>query len=84
MNLSCVEIRISGTVQGVGFRPFVYRTAVRRGIEGIVRNSSDGVYIQAQGSQPAMEEFIEELKTGAPPLARITSFAASSVIFLPL
>jgi hydrogenase maturation protein HypF len=62
-------IRIRGTVQGVGFRPFVYNLAKRCNINGFVRNSEAGVEIEAEGQ--ALDRFLAELATGAPALAHI-------------
>lgn len=67
-----VEILVRGTVQGVGFRPFVFKLASHFCISGNVINTSDGVLIQAIGSE--IFSFIEALKSEAPPLARITEF----------
>ena len=58
-------------MQGVGFRPYVYRLAREMGLKGVVRNGPDGVLIEIEG--PAPDEFIGRLKTGAPPLARIAA-----------
>jgi hydrogenase maturation protein HypF len=63
------QIRIRGTVQGVGFRPFVANLAHRLGISGFVRNTEGGVEIEAEGE--GLESFLAELRSGAPPLARI-------------
>ncbi|WP_167495626.1 carbamoyltransferase HypF [Desulfosediminicola ganghwensis] len=68
-----LEILIRGTVQGVGFRPFVYNLASRLGIHGTVSNTSDGVHIRAYANDDGLFSFLEGLKTEAPPLARITS-----------
>ncbi len=73
------SIHISGIVQGVGFRPFVYNLAVRLGLTGWVRNTSAGVDVAVDGPQPALEAFIKALREEAPPLSRIDEFAAASV-----
>ena len=65
------RIQIAGVVQGVGFRPFVYRIARFHDIRGYVLNSSDGVVIEAEGKQPAVLEFLSVLEKELPPLARI-------------
>ncbi|MGG7567700.1 carbamoyltransferase HypF [Rhodovulum sp. DZ06] len=62
-------IRVRGAVQGVGFRPFVWRLARDRGIRGDVRNDADGVLIHAEGA--ALDAFEAALWAEAPPLARI-------------
>lgn len=65
------RIHITGIVQGVGFRPFVYNLATRLGLSGWVLNSSSGVEIEAVGPETVLDEFIARLRTDAPPLARI-------------
>ena len=65
------RIEIAGVVQGVGFRPFVYRIARRFEINGYVLNSSDGVLIEAEASEDAIENFVAALRAELPPLARI-------------
>jgi len=67
--------QIRGIVQGVGFRPFVWRTAARHALGGWVRNDSDGVVLEVQGHEEALEAFIMEVRTAAPALARIDSVA---------
>jgi len=68
------RIRISGIVQGVGFRPFVYSQAVKNNLKGWVRNTSAGVEIEVDGIQGALDLFIQSFETSLPPLARIDSF----------
>ena len=68
-----VEIRVRGTVQGVGFRPFVYRLARENGLAGWVLNGEDGVEIHLEGSGRAVETFLGNLKTQRPPFALIES-----------
>jgi hydrogenase maturation protein HypF len=72
--LQGVSIHITGIVQGVGFRPFVYGLAIRFGIRGWVRNSSAGVDIEAEGAPDSLGFFIRSLKSELPPMARIDSF----------
>jgi hydrogenase maturation protein HypF len=67
--------QIRGIVQGVGFRPFVFRTAERHSLSGWIRNDSDGVVLEVQGHRPELEAFILEVRTSAPVLARIESVA---------
>lgn len=69
-----IEIQIAGAVQGVGFRPFVHRVALEFGISGWVRNSGDGVTIEAQGSRDNLELFQARIRNDAPPLAKILEF----------
>ena len=68
------KIRINGIVQGVGFRPFVYRLAQECRIAGFVNNSSDGVLIEAEGTPEALATFRERLRSEAPPLSHIVEF----------
>ncbi len=65
------KIRITGTVQGVGFRPFVWRLASECKISGSVCNDGQGVLIEAWGGASALREFSARLRHDAPPLARI-------------
>ncbi|MEH1819933.1 MAG: carbamoyltransferase HypF [Nostoc sp.] len=65
------EIRVRGTVQGVGFRPTVYRLAKACGLRGDVCNDGQGVLIRVSGSEEAITEFLARLQTECPPLARI-------------
>jgi hydrogenase maturation protein HypF len=67
-----MKIEVTGIVQGVGFRPFVYRTAVKNRLNGYVKNKGDaGVEIILEGREQAIETFLKDLKTEAPPLAQI-------------
>ncbi len=69
-------LEIAGTVQGVGFRPFVARLAAARGIRGWVRNDTRGVTVRALAPPPALDAFVAELESAAPPAARITAVRA--------
>ncbi len=68
-----VVIHINGIVQGVGFRPFVYRLAADMGLCGSVRNDGMGVVIEVCAAAALIDEFIENLQYKAPPLAKIDS-----------
>lgn len=68
------KLHITGIVQGVGFRPFVYGLAVRFALAGWVRNTSAGVDIEVDGTQETLDAFVLALKTELPPLARIDTF----------
>ncbi|WP_037305882.1 carbamoyltransferase HypF [Amycolatopsis orientalis] len=65
------RIEVHGTVQGVGFRPFVHRLAVRLGLDGDVRNDAGTVVIHAAGPGGPLREFVELLRTSAPPSAKV-------------
>ena len=70
------RIRVRGVVQGVGFRPFVYRLATRGQLGGFVLNDGDGVVVEVEGSTDALDEFVEALTLEAPPLARVASLTS--------
>lgn len=67
------KLLITGTVQGVGFRPFVYRLASALGLTGSVCNSGGTVEIEAFGEESFINEFVTRLKVDAPPISRIVS-----------
>ena len=73
VTLHGVEITVRGTVQGVGFRPFVYRLARKCNLFGSIFNSDQGVVISLEGSAAAIQSFLEILHNSPPPLARISS-----------
>ena len=73
MQNSGVRIHITGVVQGVGFRPFVYGLAQRLALTGWVRNTSAGVDIEADGPPDALRLFAGALESELPPLARVDS-----------
>ncbi|HIH37098.1 MAG TPA: carbamoyltransferase HypF [Methanocellales archaeon] len=65
------KIHIYGIVQGVGFRPFVYRIAHEHGLRGYVLNFGNGVEIWVEGDDKKIDEFLHDLNTGIPPLSKI-------------
>jgi len=67
------RLTVTGQVQGVGFRPTVYRLAVEQGLGGFVRNAPEGVIIEVQGPEPDVLAFLDRLQRDLPPLARITA-----------
>jgi hydrogenase maturation protein HypF len=73
------RILINGIVQGVGFRPFIYRIALENSLSGWVKNTSFGVEIEVAGSQANLERFITSIKHDAPPLSRIDSLQQESI-----
>lgn len=73
------RIRVRGIVQGVGFRPYIYRLAKSHGLTGRVLNDSEGVLIEVQGSSEQLKAFAAELPISAPPASRITSVEQTDV-----
>ena len=76
---TAVNVHITGVVQGVGFRPFVYNLAVELELSGWVLNSSSGVEIEAIGPFSALDAFAQRLESDAPPLARIESITVDEI-----
>jgi hydrogenase maturation protein HypF len=66
-----LKIKVEGLVQGVGFRPFIYRLAKKYQINGTVQNLSDGVEILAEGGKESLEKFLDEIKKDAPAASEI-------------
>ncbi len=66
-----LRIRVSGTVQGVGFRPFVYRLASELGLDGWVLNDTRGVLLEVEGEPAAVERLLARVEGEAPPLAAV-------------
>jgi len=77
MSRQATEIRVNGIVQGVGFRPFVYRLAAQYRLAGYITNNSTGVVIKVAGDKSSVESLINALEKEAPPLARIISLVRS-------
>lgn len=73
------HIHITGVVQGVGFRPFVYGLAIRLGLTGWVRNTSAGVDIELDGPLDKIASFREALQREAPPMARIDDIQVEEI-----
>lgn len=71
-----LRITVTGTVQGVGFRPFVYRLAGQQKLSGWVRNVADGLVIEVEGEESALRVFVEALRTESPPLASVSEVTA--------
>ena len=73
-----VEIKISGIVQGVGFRPFIYRTAVKFNLAGYVRNRGDAIVeIVVEGKKSNIKKFLKSIQNEKPILAQIYSIVKS-------
>ncbi len=78
-DLQARRVHVTGVVQGVGFRPFVHRLAVRFGLAGKVRNESGEVFIEVEGTGDALAGFVEALRAEPPVLARIDTLEAEAV-----
>ena len=74
-----VRVRVTGTVQGVGFRPFVYGVATRLGLSGAVGNDPRGVWIEAEGAPDAVAALLVAVREEAPPLAVVDDVIAEPV-----
>ena len=73
------RVRVRGVVQGVGFRPFVYRLATEDHLAGFIGNDTDGVIIELEGPEPRIDSFLKRLTAETPPLARIDSVGLESL-----
>ena len=76
------RLRVNGVVQGVGFRPFIYRLAAEHRLGGYVLNDGEGVVIEIEGKEAGIESFIATMNASPPPLARID--AVSREVLAPL
>jgi len=72
-----IHITIRGAVQGVGFRPFVYRLANELSLKGYVLNNSMGVFVDAEGNEAVLRNFLSRIETEKPKLSVITSLEHS-------
>ena len=70
--------RVTGVVQGVGFRPYVYRLAGELGLSGFVLNDAAGVLVEVEGAEAAVDSFMARVAVEAPPLAVVEGVAWSS------
>ena len=77
MNAERLAITIRGAVQGVGFRPFIYRLATELGLNGWVLNSGQGVFIEVEGVREALTQFLVRIGKERPPRAFIQSLESS-------
>jgi hydrogenase maturation protein HypF len=76
-----LHLHLTGIVQGVGFRPFVYNLAKKLGLKGWVLNSSEGVHIEVEGSSDKLHQFLELLQKEKPPRAEIKSIKVEELPF---
>jgi hydrogenase maturation protein HypF len=75
-----IKVKVTGIVQGVGFRPFIYRTAVKNKLNGYVKNMGDaGVEILLEGNENNIKNFLKDLKQKKPPLAQIHEIITTKV-----
>ncbi|MBL7995158.1 carbamoyltransferase HypF [bacterium] len=72
-----IHITIRGAVQGVGFRPFIYKLALEMGLSGFVLNSPTGVLIEAEGEKELLDHFVLQIQSTKPPHAMIYSMEFS-------
>lgn len=83
LTLNCAPSRmrifIRGAVQGVGFRPFVYKLATSLGLTGYVLNNEKGVKIEVEGDKILIDEFLNRLKTQKPPLSIISEIETQMI-----
>lgn len=79
MTVARRAIRVTGIVQGVGFRPFVHGLAAELGLAGFVGNDERGVFIEVEGPVPALDALLAALRDRPPPLAMVTGVAATPV-----
>jgi len=77
-----IRLRVSGVVQGVGFRPYVHQLATRHLLAGFVQNTPAGVLIEAEGARGPVESFVAALPAEGPPLMRID--AMEQAVLVPL
>ena len=81
--IEALDIHVKGIVQGVGFRPFVYRLAKKYLIKGWVLNAADGVHIRAEGEEKHLDEFVMEISENAPAAAQVTEIEMKEVPLEP-
>jgi len=74
-----LRVCVHGVVQGVGFRPFVYASAVSFGLAGSVRNDSSGAVIEVEGSTSQIDDFLTHLRDRPPPLAVLVSIETRDI-----
>src|ERR1700751_1124835 len=81
---SACSIRVRGVVQGVGFRPFVYRLALDNTLAGWVLNGEEGVEIHLEGSEQSLDAFVHDLKIHPPPAASIAEIKVAPATLVGL
>ena len=78
-----IRLRLRGRVQGVGFRPFVYRTAKSLDLSGWVRNDNQGALLEVQGERQSVEAFVSTVVSAAPSPARVDTFIEEPCVLVP-
>ncbi|MGA1839176.1 MAG: carbamoyltransferase HypF [bacterium] len=73
------RICIKGVVQGIGFRPFIYRLANEKDLKGVVFNTEQGITIEVEGEENNIDQFLTDLQKKPPPLAEIIDFNVSTI-----
>lgn len=76
--ISALTAELEGRIQGVGFRPFIYRLATIHGLKGWVRNSSQGVQMHVEGTPDQLTDFFSEIELKAPPAARVEAIRSTT------
>ncbi len=79
LEMQAIKIRVQGIVQGVGFRPFVYRLAREMQLTGTVANTGNGVIIELQGEEQNITAFCSRLQSEPPPISRITDITTEGI-----
>lgn len=74
-----IQVEVEGTVQGVGFRPFIYRLASELGLTGWIKNTRNGVAIEIEGSVPLVEAFLQRLRSDAPASASVEVMSSRAI-----
>jgi hydrogenase maturation protein HypF len=74
-----VRLRFSGIVQGVGFRPFIYRLAIAHGLTGFVQNRPEGVVVELQGPGVNIQSFMDRCMGELPPLSQVSDLQTEDV-----
>lgn len=80
MDIVRKQIQVRGIVQGVGFRPFVYRLAHRFHLHGHVRNTGDGVLMEVEGAPQPVDAFLAGVAREHPPLCQIAETVVTELV----
>jgi hydrogenase maturation protein HypF len=77
------RVRIHGVVQGVGFRPFVFRLALRHGLTGLIANDPSGIILEVQGESGSLAAFQSDLRNNPPPASAIDGITVEELVPIP-